>query len=98
MRQKKLSKKVDKLEKKAEKLAAKASAKGGELAGKAQVKGKDLSDRAAIKMGVKEEPKKSSKKGLFALVATAAAGLGFFLKRKREQELDEALWEEPRAL
>ncbi|MBW3657087.1 MAG: hypothetical protein KY457_00495 [Actinobacteria bacterium] len=97
MRQKKLSKKVDKLEKKAEKLGAKAAAKAGEVSGKAQARGKDLSDRAAIKMGVKEEPK-SGKKGLFTLVAAAAAGLGFFLKKKREQELDEALWEEPRAL
>ena len=97
MRQKKLSKKVDKLERKAEKLAAKASAKGGEIAGQAQAKGKQLSDRAAVRMGVKEE-EKSGKKGLFALVAAGAAGLGFFLKKKREQELDEALWEEPRAL
>jgi hypothetical protein len=34
---------------------------------------------------------------LLLLILLAALG-AFMLKRKREQELDEALWEEPRAL
>jgi hypothetical protein len=34
---------------------------------------------------------------LLLLILLAALG-SFMLKRKREQELDEALWEEPRAL
>ena len=34
---------------------------------------------------------------LLLLVALAALG-SFLLKKKREQELDEALWEEPQAL
>ncbi len=34
---------------------------------------------------------------LLLLVLLAALG-SYMLKRKREQELDEALWEEPRAL
>ena len=33
-----------------------------------------------------------------ALLLAAVGALGFFWKRKRERELDEALWEEPRAL
>ncbi|MBW3577233.1 MAG: hypothetical protein KY462_05750 [Actinobacteria bacterium] len=35
---------------------------------------------------------------LFALLLAGLGALGFFLKRKRERELDEALWEEPEAL
>ena len=38
------------------------------------------------------------KGGLLLLVVAVAAVAAFLLKRKREQELDEALWEEPRAL
>lgn len=96
MGQKRLAKKVDKLEKRADKLKDQASAKATKLSAQASDKAHELSDKAAVKMG-KKQPKKS-KKGLLALLATAAAGLGFFVKKKREQELDEALWEEPRAL
>lgn len=39
------------------------------------------------------------KKGrLFMLMSVAGAIAAFVLKKKRDQELDEALWEEPRAL
>ena len=31
-----------------------------------------------------------------AFVAVIAAGVASFLKRQRERELDEAIWEEPR--
>ncbi len=31
-------------------------------------------------------------------LGSIAGAVGWFLKRKRERELDEALWEEPRAL
>lgn len=31
-------------------------------------------------------------------LGSLAGAVGWFLKRKRERELDEALWEEPRAL
>ncbi len=39
-----------------------------------------------------------SKGGILVLLAAAAAGVFVFLQKKREQELDEALWEEPRSL
>ncbi len=35
---------------------------------------------------------------LLALLLAGLGALGFFLKKKRERELDEALWEEPRSL
>jgi hypothetical protein len=35
---------------------------------------------------------------LFALFLAIAGAAGYFLKKKRERELDEALWEEPRSL
>jgi hypothetical protein len=42
---------------------------------------------------------KGGKKGmLFLLMTLAGAVAAFMLKKKRDQELDEALWEEPRAL
>lgn len=44
------------------------------------------------------EEKSGGKGKLFALLLAGAGAVGFFLKRKRERELDEALWEEPRAL
>ncbi len=45
-----------------------------------------------------EQEKSRGKKGLIALLLAAIGALGFFMKKKRERELDEALWEEPRAL
>lgn len=69
----------------------------------------ELKDRVATKAGdlaaaardatedVAEDDSRG-KGGLLLLVAAVAAVAAFLLKRKREQELDEALWEEPRAL
>lgn len=46
-----------------------------------------------------EHHEESSGKGkLMALLLAGLGALGFFLKKKRERELDEALWEEPRSL
>ncbi len=45
-----------------------------------------------------DQEKSRSKKGLIALLLAAVGAVGFFMKKKRERELDEALWEEPRAL
>ncbi len=42
--------------------------------------------------------KKRGKGKLLVLLLAAAGAAGFMLKKKRDQELDEALWEEPRAL
>lgn len=97
MGQKRLAKKVDKFEKKADKFKDKASARAAKLSDSASSKAHELSDKAAVKMGKKPEPKKG-KKGILALLVAGLAGAGVFLKKKREQELDEALWEEPAAL
>ncbi len=45
-----------------------------------------------------DQEKKRGRKGLIALLLAAIGAVGFFIKKKRERELDEALWEEPRAL
>jgi hypothetical protein len=46
-----------------------------------------------------QDKESSGGKGkLFAFILAAVGALGFFLKKKRERELDEALWEEPRSL
>jgi hypothetical protein len=45
-----------------------------------------------------EEEKSGGKGKIFALLLAGLGALGFFLKKKRERELDEALWEEPRSL
>lgn len=82
-----VAKKIDKLEKDADKLRKKAEKKGKDLKSTAEDRIDDL---------VKED--KKSKKGIVALVLAAAAGVAFALKKKRDQELDEALWEEPRSL
>jgi hypothetical protein len=94
---KRLQKQIDKLETAAEQLAATAD----ELRDKAAAKAERLSDRATSRAAElldieQEEPK--GRKGLVALLLAAAGGAAFALKRKREQELDEALWEEPRDL
>lgn len=42
---------------------------------------------------------KGGKKGkIFMLLSFVGAAVAFVMKKKRDQELDEALWEEPRAL
>jgi hypothetical protein len=86
---KKLSKKLDKLEKQGEKLRAKA-----------EKKGKDLSSLASDRLDdLRGEPEKEKGgKGKFLLFILAALGAFAALKRKRDQELDEALWEEPRSI
>jgi F0F1-type ATP synthase membrane subunit b/b' len=82
-----IAKKIDKLEKEADKLRKKA-----------EKKGKELTDTASDRIDELRGEEKSSKKGVVALLLAAGAAIGFALKRKRDQELDEALWEEPRSL
>lgn len=43
-----------------------------------------------------EEGKKRSKKGLFAALIAAVAGLLFFMKRRRARTGEESGWEEAR--
>lgn len=87
----KMAKKIDKLEKEADALRKKAEKKGKELQSKA-------SDRIE-ELDAEVKGDKGSKKGLVALLLAAGAGAAaFVLKRKRDQELDEALWEEPRSI
>jgi hypothetical protein len=85
----KLAKKIDKLEAEAEALRKKAEKKGKQLSEQVVDKVEDLT----------AEEDKGGKKGLFVvLLGLGAAAAAFVLKRKRDQELDEALWEEPRSL
>ena len=86
---KKLSKKLDKLEK-----------RGDQLRAKAEKKGKELTSMASERLDeVRGEPEKQKGgKGKFLLVLLGAIGAFFAVKRKRDQELDEALWEEPRSI
>ena len=104
---KKLSKKVAKLEKRADALRKQAEKKGKEFSAQAGQKSKQLSAQAhdtfeAIskdaksKLGKEPEPKKGKSK--FALLLAVLAGVAVAFKRKRDQELDEALWEEPRSV
>lgn len=63
--------------------------------------GEELQERAEAKVagnGHEDNGTSRSKKGLIALFLAGLAGAVMFLKRKRERELDEALWEEPRSL
>jgi hypothetical protein len=82
------AKKIDKFEKKADQVRKKAEKKGKELQGKASDRIDDLSG----------QDDKGGKKGVLALLLALAAGGLFALKKKRDQELDEALWEEPRSI
>lgn len=82
-----IAKKIDRLEKDADKLRKKA-----------EKKGKDLKHMASDRIDDLTERDKRSKKGLVALLIAAGAAVMFVLKKKRDQELDEALWEEPRSL
>jgi hypothetical protein len=87
---KKITKKIDKLEKQADELRKKAEKKGKDLQSMATDKIDELS-------GDKKDDK-GGKKGIFALLLAIGGGVAFALKRKRDQELDEALWEEPRSI
>jgi hypothetical protein len=82
-----LAKKVEKLEKEADALRKKA-----------EKKGKQLQSSASDRIDDLKAEEKSSKKGIFALILGAGAAIAFALKKKRDQELDEALWEEPRSI
>ncbi|TVR36594.1 MAG: hypothetical protein EA388_03335 [Nitriliruptor sp.] len=85
---KRLSKKVSKLEKKTDQLRKKA-----------EKKGKELQSTTSDKIDELTEQDKNSKKGLVALLlAGVGAAAAVVLKKKRDQELDEALWEEPRSI
>jgi hypothetical protein len=85
---KKIMKKIDKLEKQAD-----------DLRKKAEKKGKDLQSMASDKIDdLGKDDDKGGKKGVFALLLAIGAGVAVALKRKRDQELDEALWEEPRSI
>lgn len=44
------------------------------------------------------EERSRGKGRIIALLLAAVGAVGWLLKRRRERELDEALWEEPRAL
>jgi hypothetical protein len=87
MAKKRLSKKVAKLEKKTEDLRKKAEKKAG-----------DLQDLAGERIDDLTGEKKKGRKGKFAVLLGALAAVGVVLKKKRDQELDEALWEEPRSI
>jgi N-acetylmuramic acid 6-phosphate (MurNAc-6-P) etherase len=85
----KIAKRIDKLEAEADKLRKRAEKKGKQLSDQVVEKVEDLT----------AEEDKGGKKGLFLLLlGMGAAAAAFVLKRKRDQELDEALWEEPRSL
>ncbi len=88
-----ITKKVEKLEKEADQLRKKAEKKGKQLQSKASDRIEELSDE------IEGKNKKGSKTGLFAAILAAGAGIAaVVLKKKRDQELDEALWEEPRSI
>ncbi len=86
---KRLSKKVAKFEKKADGLRKKAEKRGHEL-----------QERAADRIDqLQGQPKRRRRKGLVTVLLGAfAAVAGVVVKRKRDQELDESLWEEPKSL
>lgn len=45
------------------------------------------------------EPQKKGRKGLIALLLTVvSAGFAVLAKKKRDQVLDDSLWDEPRSL
>jgi hypothetical protein len=89
MARSKLAKKIDKLEKDADKLRKKAEKKGKELQSKASDHIDDLNPK---------QEEKGGKLGVVTLVLAAIGAGAFALKKKRDQELDEALWEEPRSI
>jgi hypothetical protein len=86
----KLSKKLDKLEKRADGLRTQAEKKGKQLQVRASDRLEDLRHEP--------EPAKKGVTGKLLVVLAAIGGALVALKKKRDQELDEALWEEPRAI
>lgn len=108
MANRKLAKKVDKLESRAEELQAQADelreaiADGAErLSATTRDAADSLAETAAEKLDETSGEDASSGGGIAKIVGllmAAFAGLGVYLKRKRDRELDEALWEDPRAL
>lgn len=86
----------------AERLRERASDRVVDLSDKAAATAENFSEelheRAEEKVKDHEDEDKGGKKGIIALLLAAVAGVALFLKRKRERELDEALWEEPRSL
>ena len=44
------------------------------------------------------DEEKKGKKKLFLMLIAGLGALGFMWKRRRDRELDESLWEEPRDL
>jgi hypothetical protein len=89
---KKLIKRLEKLEKQSNDLRSKAEAKGLELTEKAVDKFDELRDDG------KKKDDEGGNKGKILLLLLAVGGALAALKRKRDQELDEALWEEPRSI
>ena len=88
MAKSRIVKRVEKLEKEADQLRKKA-----------EKKGKQLQDRATERIDELSGKPKRSRKGVFTLLFSAVgAAAAFVLKKKRDQELDEALWEEPRSI
>ncbi len=86
---KRMSKKVAKLEKQADELRRKAEKKGHQLQSRASDRMDEISGR---------KRRRRSRRGILALLVAAGAAAGMVFKRKRDQELDEALWEEPKSL
>jgi hypothetical protein len=83
-----VSKRIDKLEKEADQLRKKA-----------EKKGKQLQSDASDKIDELTKEDKSGKGGVITLVlAAVGVAAAVLLKKKRDQELDEALWEEPRSI
>ncbi len=94
MSRSKIAKKVEKLEKDADKLRKKAEKKGKELQSQASDRIDDLNAGITGK-----KKKKKSKSGLIAAILGLGGAIAAFgMKKKRDQELDEALWEEPRSI
>jgi len=93
---KRVRKQVDKLEGAADQLVAAADDLRIRAAAKAERLSAAATDKAADLLDVDlERNQKGGKKGRLALLLAGLGGAAFFMKKKREQELDEALWQEP---
>lgn len=93
MANRRLNKQVEKLEEKADKYRGLAEEKAEKLSAKTSARAQDAKVKAE-----EAAEENGGRMGLFALVVAAIGGVAYFLKKRREQELDEALWEEPRSL